>query len=269
MGFALSPRAKAAGYRLQAFDTIDSTNAETMRLGRAGEGGPLWVVSRHQSAGRGRRGRAWATPRGNLAASLLLTLDLPPVLTATLGFVAGLALGEALTRLAGSRGPHGLRPTRFALKWPNDLLGDGAKLAGILLESDVDSAGARLVAVGLGVNVAASPKDAPYPATSLAELGHDLDPEQVFHALSESWIAYESIWDAGRGMGRIRELWLAEAAGLGRPIAVRLDREVVSGLFETIDEAGQLVIRTPAGPRRTIAAGEVHFGAAATAPVEA
>jgi BirA family transcriptional regulator, biotin operon repressor / biotin---[acetyl-CoA-carboxylase] ligase len=93
MGFALSPRAKAAGYRLQALDTIDSTNAEAMRLGRAGEGGPLWVVSRHQSAGRGRRGRAWATPRGNLAATLLLTLDLPPVLTATLGFVAGLALG--------------------------------------------------------------------------------------------------------------------------------------------------------------------------------
>jgi BirA family transcriptional regulator, biotin operon repressor / biotin---[acetyl-CoA-carboxylase] ligase len=269
MGFALSPRAKAAGYRLQAFDTIDSTNAEAMRLGRAGEGGPLWIVARHQSAGRGRRGRAWATAAGNLAATLLLTLDLPPVRTATLGFVAGLALREALTGLAGTRGPHGGRPIRFALKWPNDVLADDAKIAGILLESDVGGAGARLVAVGLGVNVAASPKNAPYPATSLAEVGHDLDAEQVFHALSESWTAYASIWDAGRGMSRIRELWLHEAAGLGQPIAVRLNREVVSGVFETIDEAGQLVIRTPAGPRRTIAAGEVHFGAAATAPVEA
>ena len=264
MGFALSPRAKAAGYRLQAFDTIDSTNAEAMRLGRAGERGPLWIVSRHQSAGRGRRGRAWATPKGNLAATLLLTLDLPPVRTATLGFVAGLALREGLTGLAGSRGRHGRRPTRFALKWPNDLLADGAKIAGILLESDTGPTGAPIVAVGLGLNIAGSPQDAPYPATSLAELGYELAAEQVFHALSESWVAYASIWDAGHGMSRIRELWLAEAAGLGRPISVRLDREVVSGVFETIDEAGQLVIRTSAGLRRTIAAGEVHFGAAAS-----
>lgn len=256
MNFVLGPAAERAGFRLKALDTVDSTNMEAMRLGRAGERGPVWVVSTHQAAGRGRRGRPWSTPRGNLAASLLRVTSLPPGQAATIGFVAGLALGRALRRVA-----PGLK---VELKWPNDVLAGGAKLAGILLESEAVADHARMVVVGIGVNVVSAPPDTPYPAASLADLGSPVDANALFQVLSESWVEMESVWDEGRGMARLRELWLASAAGLGAPIAVQVGGGVTRGVFETIDPAGQLVVRKPDGSRRAIAAGEVHFGAAAT-----
>jgi BirA family biotin operon repressor/biotin-[acetyl-CoA-carboxylase] ligase len=257
MGFALAPEAIAAGYRLRAHDSVGSTNSEALALGRAGEAGPLWVVSDHQTAGRGRRGNGWATPRGNLAASLLLDTPVTPAVAATLGFVAGLAVRSALQAVAP--GPA------FELKWPNDVLADGAKLAGILLETETLGRDARIVALGIGVNVTASPMGLPYRATSLAGLGHRVSPEEVFDALSETWLAFHRIWDEGRGMSQIRALWLAAAAGVGAPIAVRLGAEVARGVFESIDDAGQLILRSRDGTGRAIAAGEVHFGEAATA----
>jgi BirA family biotin operon repressor/biotin-[acetyl-CoA-carboxylase] ligase len=271
MAFALSPFAAEALYRLRSYDSIGSTNAETMALGRAGEASRLWVVAGRQTAGRGRRGSAWSSRPGNLAASLFLRGAWPPQAAATLGFAAGLALREALTALCPG--------TAFALKWPNDLLGNGAKLAGILLETEtivrdhgtaspdhgIASPDHRIVAVGIGVNVAASPRDLPYPATSLAELGHDVTAEEVFEALSESWVVCETLWDEGRGMAALRERWLAAAGGLGEKIAVRLGASTLRGTFETLDEAGQLVLRLPGGALQAIAAGEVHFGPAATA----
>ena len=255
MGFSLAPRASDAGHRLLAFDTIGSTNAEALARGRAGEAGPLWVVSAHQTAGRGRRGNAWQSLRGNLGASLLLRTAAPPATVATLGFVAGLAVRSALECVAP--GPA------YRLKWPNDVLADGAKLSGILLETEI-AGEARIVALGIGVNVAASPPRLPYRATSLAELGFEVSAEEMLEALSASWVEFESIWEKGRGMARIRKLWLDAAIGLGEPIAVRLGAETARGTFETIDETGQLVLRTLNGPR-AIAAGEVHFGEAATA----
>jgi BirA family transcriptional regulator, biotin operon repressor / biotin---[acetyl-CoA-carboxylase] ligase len=264
MAFRLSPRALEAGHRLSAFETIGSTNAEALARGRAGEAGPLWVVSDHQTAGRGRRGNAWETPRGNLAASLLGTTDAPPAVAATLGFVAGLAVRSALERVA-----PGLN---LRLKWPNDVLADGGKLAGILLETETVAqdhrTGARdqrIVAVGLGVNVAASPVGLRYSATSLAERGRAVTADELFEALSEAWLAFHRLWDHGRGMPQIRALWLEAAAGVGEPIAVRLGDEAARGVFETIDTSGQLILRSSDGTVRAIAAGEVHFGAAATA----
>lgn len=257
MGFALSPRAVEAGYRLRAYDTIGSTNAEALALGRAGESGRLWVVSDRQTAGRGRRGAAWSTPPGNLAASLLIETSVPPAVAATLGFVAGVALSRAVEAVAGGC-------ARYALKWPNDLLADGAKLAGILLETEAAPRG-RIVVLGIGVNVTASPADVPYPATSLAALGARASAEGVFRALSDAWIECEALWDEGRGMARIRERWLHAAAGLGQPVAIRIGAGTATGIFETIDEAGQLVLRQADGAARVVAAGEVHFGAAATA----
>jgi BirA family transcriptional regulator, biotin operon repressor / biotin---[acetyl-CoA-carboxylase] ligase len=257
MGFALASEAIAAGHRLRAYDTVGSTSAEALALGRAGEAGPLWVVSDHQTAGRGRRGNAWQSPRGNLAASLLLSTDVSPATAATLGFVAGLAVRDALQAVAP--GPA------YKLKWPNDVLADRAKIAGILLETETIGRDARILALGVGVNVVASPREVPYPATSLAELGCRVTAEEVFEALSESWIGFEQIWDEGRGMPRIRKLWLEAAAGLGEPIAVRLGADTVRGAFETIDDAGHLIVRAHDGTLRAIAAGEVHFGAAATA----
>jgi BirA family biotin operon repressor/biotin-[acetyl-CoA-carboxylase] ligase len=269
MAFALGPVAGAAGYQLLAFDRIGSTNAEALNRARSGSEGPLWVAAREQTAGRGRRGRAWETPDGNLAASLLLTLDLPRPLAATLGFVAGLALNEAVSAVAPAIavrvGVDGLDEpqARLTLKWPNDVLADGAKLAGILLE--VEPCGDRLaVVIGLGVNVAAVPEGLPYPATSLTALGADIAAESLFAALTDAWVRFHLIWNNGQGLAEIRRLWLAQAAGLGAPVAVRLGESVLRGTFETLDDEGRLIVLTDDGARRAVTAGEVHFGAAAS-----
>jgi BirA family biotin operon repressor/biotin-[acetyl-CoA-carboxylase] ligase len=299
MGFALGPAAIASGYRLAAYDTIGSTSTEAVDRARAGDPGRLWVVAREQTAGHGRRGRPWQTARGNLAASLLLRLPEPRMPAATLGFVAGLALEQAIracatfsrrervsppgSGLRSARGqaavtgeglpPHlpASRPpspsgrrwdARLRLKWPNDVLVDGAKAAGILLQA-VAGPGGDGVVIGIGVNVRHAPEDVPYPATSLAACGARTTAEELFTALSENWVEQEALWDGGRGFPVVRRRWLDHAAGLGAPIAVRFGEEVFRGTFETIDEDGRLVVRAPDGATRCIAAGDVHFGAAA------
>jgi BirA family biotin operon repressor/biotin-[acetyl-CoA-carboxylase] ligase len=277
MGFSLAPTASAAGYRLEAFDTVGSTNALALERAREADPGRLWLVARRQETGRGRRGRAWSSPEGNLAASLLLVPDCELKHAATLGFVAGLALADALAAAApevkprigvdsgdligGNCGSNG----RFTLKWPNDVLADGAKLSGILLESVMLDSGRFALAIGIGVNVAAHPDDTPYPATSLAALGAACDAERLFLALSDAWVENERLWADGRGLAAIRDRWLGRAAGLGSEVAVRIDGEVVRGIFETIDEECRFVIRKQDGACVTVAAGDVHFGAVASA----
>lgn len=271
MGFRLAPTSEAEGFRLEAHETVGSTNALALEHARAGDPGKLWVVSTKQESGRGRRGRAWATPRGNLAATLLVRAGGELRLAATLGFVAGLALADALDAVvpAGriSIGLDGASAgkNRFELKWPNDVLASGAKLAGILLESAMLEHGHPAVAVGIGVNVVAYPPDLPYPATSLRELGSACDAETLFLALSDAWSANARLWDEGRGLAAVRRRWLERAAGLGGEVAVRVDGDVVRGTFETIDEDCRFVIRDKKGSKLTIAAGDVHFGAVASA----
>ena len=153
---------------------------------------------------------------------------------------------------------------RFELKWPNDVLASGAKLAGILLESTMITEDRSAIAVGIGVNVAAYPEDVPYPATSLKALGSSCDAATLFLALSDAWSQTMRMWDEGRGLARIRRLWLARAAGLGGEVAVRVDGRVVRGVFETIDEDCRFVIREDGGTKIAIAAGDVHFGAVAS-----
>src|SRR5947207_1682566 len=182
MAFSLGPRASSAGYRLAAFDHIGSTNAEAMARARDGERGPMWFVTSEQTAGRGRRHRPWIAPRGNLAASVLEVMDVPPPLAATLGFAAGLALVAALQ----SAEPE---EVKFTLKWPNDVMADGKKLAGILLEAE--AVGDRLAVVtGIGTNVVAAPEGTPTPATSLRALGIELGAEHLFAALSDAWVEF-------------------------------------------------------------------------------
>jgi BirA family biotin operon repressor/biotin-[acetyl-CoA-carboxylase] ligase len=266
MSFALAPDAIAAGYGLAAHGTIGSTSTEAMERLRAGEPGPLWIVSAHQTQGRGRRGSAWQTEPGNLAASLGLITQADSATIATLGFVAGVALVGALERVCPSA--NGQDASRFRLKWPNDVLADGAKLAGILLETE--SLGqARAVVIGIGVNVVHAPEGLPYPAESLGAFALTVTAEDVFAALSYEWVRALRLWDEGRGFGAIRDLWLARAAGVGGPISVRSAAGVVAGTFQTIDGRGQLVLRTEIGEVRTITAGEVHFDSAATARQEA
>jgi BirA family biotin operon repressor/biotin-[acetyl-CoA-carboxylase] ligase len=279
MGFSLSPLAQQNGFRLEAFETISSTNAVALERAQAGDPGKLWIVSKKQASGRGRRGRAWSSPEGNLAASLLLTGNIKLKNAATLGFVAGLSLADALNAVCptanfsvgldgAANAGAGKSPLRVELKWPNDLLAGGAKLAGILLESTQMQDGGLALVIGIGVNVVAYPEDVPYPATSLARLGADCDAETLFLALSDAWEANYRIWADGQGLAEIRKLWLTRAAGIGSEVAVRVDGAVLRGIFETIDEDCQFVIRDNDGGRVKIAAGDVHFGTVASANSE-
>ena len=265
MPFTLGPRATSAGYRLAAFDQIGSTNAEALSRARAGERGPIWFVTSEQTAGRGRRHRPWIAPRGNLASSILEVLSVSPAVAATLGFAAGLALEAALAKLsveAALRSP-GSDDLKFSLKWPNDVLAGRQKLAGILLEAEAVSGGLAVV-VGIGTNVVAAPTDTPTPATSLKALGIDVSAGEVFAALSDGWAGFRGIWDNGRGFAEIRRLWLDRAAGLGQAVAIRSGTEPIEGMFDTIDEQGCMIVRTAAGRRVPVTAGDVYFGNAAS-----
>lgn len=271
MGFTLAPTAASQGFRLEAHDSVGSTNALALERARAGDAGKLWVVSKKQESGRGRRGRVWATPEGNLAATLLVVTEGELRMAATLGFVAGLALADALDvvvpkgRISVALDGASAGRNRFELKWPNDVLASGAKLAGILLESTLLDGNRFAVAVGIGVNVVAHPEDLPYPATSLKALGATCDAETLFLALSDAWSENARLWADGRGLTAIRQRWLERAAGLGGEVAVRIDGDVVRGVFETIDEDCRFVIRESGGRMITVAAGDVHFGAVASA----
>jgi BirA family biotin operon repressor/biotin-[acetyl-CoA-carboxylase] ligase len=259
MAFKLGPRAASAGYRLTAFDQIGSTNSEAIARARAGERGPMWFVTTEQTAGRGRRHRPWVAPRGNLASSVLEIIDVTPAVAATLGFAAGLALETALRTVAGSAS------TGFSLKWPNDVLAGPAKLCGILLEAEVLPGRGLAVVVGMGTNIVAAPEGTPTPATSLSTLGVQTSAETLFTALSDSWVEFHGIWDQGRGFGELRRRWLALATGLGQPVAVHTGGETVSGIFDTLDETGCMIVRISTGECIAISAGDVHFGATASA----
>jgi BirA family biotin operon repressor/biotin-[acetyl-CoA-carboxylase] ligase len=242
----LHPTAVAAGTRLISRDSIGSTNAEALKLARDGERGPLWVTALSQSAGRGRRGRAWVSEPGNLYASLLLTDPAPAQRFPELSLVAALALHDAVGgRIPGLAG-------RVVLKWPNDLLIDRNKFAGILVEGE----GATVV-IGIGVNCAHHPAGTEFPATDLATAGVRTSPENLFAHLSAAMVVRLSQWDRGAGFAAIRAEWLSRAAGVGKPVRVKSDEGELAGVFDTIDETGRLVLRLADGTMRPIAAGDV------------
>jgi BirA family biotin operon repressor/biotin-[acetyl-CoA-carboxylase] ligase len=241
------------GYALLELDEIDSTNEEARRRALAGEKGPLWITAARQNAGRGRRGRVWQSAQGNLAATLLIRPEKPAMACAQLSFVAALAVSDMLARLA---------PTaEFALKWPNDVLAGGRKIAGILLESESRADGmASWLAAGIGVNLAMFPLDTEFPATSLAGLGLAAPaPKDALLHLAAAFAKWYEAWRA-EGFSPVREAWLARAAGLGTRIRARLTKEEPIGVFQGIDENGALLLGLPGGTTRAISAGEVFFG---------
>jgi BirA family biotin operon repressor/biotin-[acetyl-CoA-carboxylase] ligase len=266
MTFTLGSRASSAGYQLAAFNQIGSTNAEAMTRARGGERGPIWFVTSEQTAGRGRRQRAWIAPRGNLASSILEVMDIAPAVAATLGFAAGLSLEAALKKVSVEAALRmgGSDALKFSLKWPNDVLAGRSKLAGILLEAEAVAGNRLAVVVGIGTNVVAAPEGTPTPATSLSALGVQIGAEELFAALSDAWVEFRGIWDKGRGFAEIRRLWLERAAGLGEKIAINTGSTTLEGTFDTIDETGCLIVRTADGRRVPVAAGEVYFGAVAS-----
>jgi BirA family transcriptional regulator, biotin operon repressor / biotin---[acetyl-CoA-carboxylase] ligase len=267
MTFSLGPRATSAGYRLAAFESMGSTNAEALSRARSGECGPVWFVTSQQTAGRGRRHRPWFAPPGNLASSVLEVIDVSPAVAATLGFAAGLALELALRKVSveASLRSAGSEHMKFSLKWPNDVLAGRQKLAGILLEAEAVAGDRLAVVVGIGTNVVAAPEGTPTPATSLTALGVNIGAEELFAVLSDAWAEFRGIWDNGRGFGEIRRLWLERAAGLGQQVAVQTGGTAVEGTFDTLDDSGCMVIRTSDGKRVPISAGDVYFGSAASA----
>ncbi len=234
----------------------DSTMAEAARRARE-LAGPEWILALRQTAGRGRRGRPWAMPEGNFAASLVMRPDGTPLEAALRSFVAALALRDACLAV-------GVAAADIALKWPNDVLLRGGKVAGILLESEGDRAGgvAHLV-VGIGVNLAAAPPAATLepgavaPVSLRGETGIDVAPEPFLDLLAPAFDRYERQM-ATHGFAPIRRAWLDGAARLGQPITARLPREEITGSFRDVDGQGNLVLDTPGG-RRTVAAAEIFF----------
>jgi BirA family transcriptional regulator, biotin operon repressor / biotin---[acetyl-CoA-carboxylase] ligase len=246
----LDPIASAAGVRLLAYEEIDSTNAEALRLLRQGEHGPLWITAEQQSAGRGRRGRKWVSVPGNLHASLLLSDPGPVQDWPQLSFVAALAVHDALVEVAPE-----IRPM-LELKWPNDLLLSGGKFAGILIEGEgKEEEGA--VAIGIGVNCTAHPAGAAYPATDLAAGGASVSAAALFTALSVKMPGRLAQWNRGNGFATIRADWLARAAGLGENIRIGLADRELAGRFEGLDDAGSLVLIAPDGGKTVVTAGDV------------
>jgi BirA family biotin operon repressor/biotin-[acetyl-CoA-carboxylase] ligase len=239
-----------AEFRLASYDTVGSTNDEAKRLARAGaaEGTVVWAVQ--QTAGRGRRGRRWLSPPGNLHASFVLRPDVAAGRAAQLGFVATLAVGDALRVIVPE-------PQRIAYKWPNDVMIEGRKIAGTLIESEIGESGVlTLLIVGVGINLAVAPSGTEIAATSVAALGGDAPtPGAMLEMLAPRFYAWLNRWRAV-GFAPIRTAWLAGAASLGGSIRVRLDSAELRGRFHDIDAHGSLLLDTPAGMRR-ISAGEV------------
>ena len=240
------------GFRLSTFDCIDSTNAEALR--RLADGSARHfdaVVAASQTAGRGRRERRWFSPPGNLYLTIVVVLpgDAP---AGQLAFVAALGLGDAIAALLPAS-------VQLRFKWPNDLLVDGRKLAGVLIEGGETE---RSFAVGIGVNVTAAPAGTETPATALSQAGVAIAPAALAAPVCAGFARWYEHW-RNRGFAPLRTAWLARAQGLGETIAARLpDGAERHGVFRDLDRNGALVLETTGGGRSVVAAGEVFFAAA-------
>ncbi len=224
-----------------------------MRQALAGVEGNLWVTAHEQHAGKARRGREWVSRPGNLYASLLLIENGQQKDIATLPFVASLAVAEAIHAGIGNI------EAPVSIKWPNDVLFDGKKISGILLEASVLPGGRQAVVIGCGVNCQYAPDNVLYPATSLASEGYSISPQELFAQLARTMNRYLVIWNRGQGFASIRKDWLARAAGIGQPIVARFDDYSVSGTFTGIDEQGLMVLATSNGDK-LISAADIFFG---------
>lgn len=243
------------GYDLIHLETVDSTSSEAARRAPT-LAGPTWIVADRQTAARGRRGRAWASPEGNFSATLVMRPGVSTDLVALRSFVAALALYDAFVAATG-------RAAAFSLKWPNDVLLNGGKVAGILLESVGAGGVPDHLSIGIGVNLKSAPNPdqvepgALTPVSLLGETGAVVTPGEFAGLLAPAFAAYERQLTTF-GFAPIRDAWLARAARLGEVITARTGTDETTGVFETVDATGRLVLSTPKGPRH-IAAADVFF----------
>lgn len=251
------------GYEFLGFDELDSTSdhARTLAADWLKDSGAkgLWIWTEKQTQGRGRRGRAWSSAPGNLTTTLLLRVNCPASQAAELSFVAALSIYDTLAQFVA--------PDAIQLKWPNDVLLEGAKTAGILLESS--GAGGRnieWISIGFGLNLTHFPQGTPYPATSLEHFtkGNAVPSSlEVLAILANQFEDRLKIWQA-HGFSPVREDWLNNAKGLNQSIIVRLGNEELVGTFVDLTIQGALVLEQKDATRKEISAGEVFFEAPIT-----
>jgi len=272
----LGSKAEQDGFGLKYVPSSPSTNqwaldfssnltpaAQRELVGQAG----IWFVTDEQTKGRGRRGRVWKSYKGNLSASVLVVLPARVEGAQILSFVAAIALAEALKKLLDENSGN------IKLKWPNDVLLSGQKLAGILLEaqflsgglsdgsSDGSSGGERAIAIGMGVNVKQSPSEMPYPVTAIAKYDGSISSQLLFEVLSDSWAEAFSVWDYGLGRAKVLSRWLELAFGIGKAVSVEQSGKTISGIFDDIDNDGCMLVTQTNGQKLTITAGDVQIDA--------
>ena len=249
----MEPRAS-----LVILDEAESTQDEARALLKAGHEGPVWVVARRQTAGRGRSGRSWESSEGNLTASLLLRERAARNVLPQLSFVAALALHKAVRAVAMRHGSMRVADG-LELKWPNDLLLFRHKLAGILLESEPAAEECTPVIIGWGVNIRHAPDgaDLRWPAISLAEAGLHVPPEALLQELDDHFRRWHALWRQG-GFAPIRKAWTKRAWGLGRRVRVGSGSGALEGTFRGIDEGGAMILEEDAGRVHALHAGEIE-----------
>lgn len=240
-------------YRLIALETVGSTNLEARELADAGADEGTIVWAKRQEQGVGRRGRQWSSPEGNLYCSLILRPECDPSAAARLSFLTALAIRRAVTKFVKSG-------TDVHLKWPNDVLIEGRKSAGILLESKMKPDGQMsYVIVGTGINISTYPEHTDgLPAISLAKVGANVTVADFLSAYAHAFHDLYMSWKR-KGFAPIWEEWLAHATGLGERITVRLSNETLEGIFSDLDETGALILTMDSGERKMITAGEVFL----------
>ncbi|MCC3306124.1 biotin--[acetyl-CoA-carboxylase] ligase [Sneathiella sp. HT1-7] len=240
-------------YTLTVLETTGSTNIEALKLADAGDAEGAIVWAKRQERGVGRRGRQWSSPEGNLYCSLVIRPECDPSSAARLSFLTALAIRRAVSEFVNP-------DVDVRLKWPNDVLINGHKSAGILLESKTKPDGQMsYVIVGTGVNIATYPEHTDgLPAISLKKVGADVSVPEVLSAYAKAFYDLYMIWKR-EGFAPIRKEWLANATGLGGRITVKLSKETLEGVFTDLDENGALILSMDNGERKLITAGEVFI----------
>jgi BirA family biotin operon repressor/biotin-[acetyl-CoA-carboxylase] ligase len=240
---------------IEAYDEIDSTNAEARRRAEAGDVGPVWITAAVQTAGRGRRGRSWSTQRGNLAATLLTVTDRPAAEAAQLSFVAALAAADLADACLGAGVAR--------LKWPNDVMLHGRKAVGILVESGPRDDGRLWLAIGVGVNLKHAPTDVERPAAAFAEYmqGPPPEPLAALEVMAPAFERWRKAW-ASEGFPPVAAGWTRRAIGLDQRCEARLPNRTILGVAEGLDDDGALRLRLDDGSLERVTAGDVFFGGA-------
>ena len=251
---------RPATFRHVHLDSVDSTNSEALRRAALGERGPLWLTATTQTSGRGRSGRSWTAPAGNVATTLLLSPACAPTLLHQLAFVAGVAVHDAIERASG-------KLPGLELKWPNDILIGGAKAGGILVETTT-LAGVSVAAVGIGLNVASAPEIPGRRITRLADHVSGLNRSNLLDRLDGAFGHWLSEWRDGVGFAAVRTSWLARAVAIGTPLAVNAGEERIEGTYQGIDDGGALLLRKPDGTTKRLTYGDVSLIGEPPIPLE-